>query len=88
MMIELKLKSCPFCGGKANLYGGEIRDYVNGEWAERTHSEFWVQTNCLSRCVFGNMRYRAYGELGGIRYQTPEAAVREWNRRAEKNDNE
>ena len=78
----IKLKPCPFCGGKASIYGGEIRDYVNGEWAEETHPEFWVQTNCLPSCVFGNIRAHAYGVLGGICYSTPEAAAREWNRRS------
>ena len=81
--IDRTLEPCPFCGGKANLYGGKILDYINGEWAEKTHSEFWVQTSCWSWCIFGNLRARAYGVLGGICYRTPEAAVRAWNRRAD-----
>lgn len=75
-------KPCPFCGEVPDLYGWEVRDYVNGEWAEMTRKEYWVQTNCLPSCLMGNMQATAYGIVGGIRYVSEEAAIKAWNKRA------
>ena len=79
-MIELK--PCPFCGGIPVMYGRERRDYVNGEWADATGKEFWVKPRCRMTCMLGNMHSHAYGVVGGIEYNTPEAAAAAWNRRA------
>lgn len=48
---QIELKPCPFCGGKAVLYGQEIRDCVNGERA-KLRKEYWVKTHCDITCIY------------------------------------
>lgn len=84
-MSEVKLKPCPFCGRIPNLYGQEIRDYVNGEWAEQLRKEYWVQTQCLPTCLMGNMQVNAFGVIGGIRHISEKAAIKAWNTRYTEN---
>lgn len=74
------LKPCPFCGGMPNIYGQEIRDYVNGEWAKATRKEYWIQPFCYPSCHYGNIHASRYGVVGGQRYISPDAAVRAWNK--------
>lgn len=81
-MDKPKLKPCPFCGGEAVLYGQEIRDYVNGEWAKLSRKEYWVKTHCDIICVYGMTAGKAFGIYNGIHYRTPEAAAEAWNRMA------
>ena len=80
-MIELE--PCPFCGGQPKLFGREIRDYVGGIWAKETRREYWVQPFCWPVCILGNTHSHAFGVVGGIEYNTPEAAAEAWNRRAD-----
>lgn len=82
-MANMLLKPCPFCGGMAYLYGEEIRDYVNGSWAEKSRKEYWVSPNCWPSCDLGNTHARAFGVFDGIRYTSPKAAAEAWNKRAE-----
>lgn len=78
-----KIKPCPFCGGEPNVYGQEIRDYVNGEWAKETRKEYWIQPFCHMTCMFAMLRSTAYGVIGGVRYTSPEAAIKAWNKRVD-----
>lgn len=78
-----KLKPCPFCGRMPHLYGRRRRDYVDGEWAENEAEEYWVKPFCSITCILGNAHARAYGAVDGIKYETPEAAMKAWNSRAE-----
>ena len=87
-MNKVKLKPCPLCGRIPNLYGQEVRDYVNGEWAEQSRKEYWVQTQCLLNCLIGNMRAKAFGIIGGIRYTSEKAAIEAWNTRYTENPSE
>lgn len=87
-MNEVKLKPCPFCGRIPNLYGQEVRDYVNGEWAELSRKEYWVQTQCRLGCLIGNMQAKAYGIIGGARYMNENAAIKAWNARYTENPSE
>lgn len=80
-MSEVKLKPCPFCGQIPNLYGQEVRDYANGEWAEQSRKEYWVQPRCLITCLIGDMRVKAFGVIGGVRYMSANAAIKAWNTR-------
>lgn len=80
-MEEIKLKPCPFCGGKAEIYmgtnGAEIKcpycgigtGYIKDE---NDYMEF--------------TRLTEYGEEGYIRHKKPngiEIAVETWNRRTD-----
>lgn len=78
----MELKPCPFCGKMPKMFGAEIRDFVDGEWAQATRREFWVKPFCNIACTLGKAHSRAYGVIGGIMYKTPEAAAEAWNRRA------
>lgn len=80
---QIDLKPCPFCGGKAVLYGQEVRDYANGEWAKLSRKEYWVKTNCDINCIYAMTSGRAFRISDGIHYITPEAAAEAWNRRAD-----
>ena len=82
-MDKPELKPCPFCGGKAVLYGQEIRDCVNGERAKLLRKEYWVKTHCDITCIYAMTAGRAFGIYDGIHYRTPEAAAEAWNRRAD-----
>lgn len=82
---QIELKPCPFCGGKAVLYGQEIRDCVNGERAKLLRKEYWVKTHCDITCIYAMTAGRAFGIYDGIHYRTPEAAAEAWNRRTELN---
>lgn len=77
-----KLKPCPFCGKMPHLFGSRRRDYIDGEWAEGEAEEYWVEPFCAITCIFGNTHARAFGVIDGITFDTPEAAVKAWNRRA------
>ena len=84
-MSKVKLKPCPFCGKIPNLYGQEVRDYVNGEWTEMSRKEYWVQTQCSITCLMGIARAKAYGVIGGTRYTSENAAIKAWNTRYSRN---
>lgn len=80
--MGLILKGCPFCGGMPSIYGAKMRDYVDGEWAEKEKEVFWIQTHCRIGCIVGSLQARAYGITGGNGFVSPEAAAAHWNRRA------
>ena len=87
-MNEVKLKPCPFCGGEAVLYGQEIRDFANVEWAKESRNEYWVRTQCKILCIYGITAGRAFKLCDGIHFRTPEAAIKAWNRRTAANPSE
>lgn len=78
-----ELKPCPFCGGEAYICGAEVTDYYMGTWAPKSRKEYWVQTHCSPTCLWGMVRSRAFGTIGGVRYGSEMNAARVWNRRAE-----
>ena len=69
-MEELKIKPCPFCGGKADV----LERYRKGT---PNRKMFWVE--CTS-CGIS----QAHHDLSG--YRTPNKAVERWNRRFELDD--
>lgn len=79
----IDLKPCPFCGGEAHIYGEEYRACLDGKYAPGIGHRYWVQTHCAPWCLWANTRSMAYGVLGGVEYETPEAAAEAWNRRKE-----
>lgn len=95
----ISLKPCPFCGGVPELYGREIREYIqpinegikeltNNGWGKKSRREYWVQPRCAIACILGSMHSRAYGIIGGCMYTSKEAAAKAWNRRAEGGDDD
>lgn len=87
-MNEIYLEPCPFCGQVPHMYGRRRRDYVDGEWAKAEAEEYWVKPFCMPWCYLGNVNARAFGVIGGMRYNTPEAAAKAWNRRTENDSTE
>ena len=83
MENKIELKPCPFCGGKAVLYGQEIRDFVNGVWAKNSRKEYWVRAHCDITCIYAMTAGRSLQICDGIRFRTPEAAAEAWNCRAD-----
>lgn len=67
-----KLKPCPFCGGKS-----EIKERFRRGTANR--KMFWVECNA---CLVSQY----HGDTGG--YATKAKAVKAWNRRAERSEDE
>lgn len=76
-----KIKPCPFCGETPKVYGRKNRDYVDGIWGDIEGDEYWVRPQCLPMCFLGRIYSIAFGLLDGIKYQTPEAAIKAWNKR-------
>lgn len=76
-----KVKPCPFCGETPKVFGRKRRDYVDGIWAEKEGEEYWVKPMCLPVCFLGNTHAHAFGIVDGMKYNTPEAAIKAWNNR-------
>ena len=76
---KIEIRPCKFCGFIPKLFGREIRDYVDGEWAEKTRKEYWIQPFCWVGCEYGNMHANKFGVIGGTRYISEEAAIKAWN---------
>ena len=83
-MSKIDLKPCPFCGGKACIYGAEIKEFIDGSWADKSRKEYWIRPFCRINCILGNSFSRAFGAVDGIRYTSSEAAAKAWNRRVGK----
>lgn len=83
---ETGLKPCPFCGQKPKMFGRRRREYVDGEWAEKTGEEYWVKPFCKLGCLLGSMHSTAYGIIEGQHYISPEAAAKAWNTRYKENE--
>lgn len=80
-MKMTEIKPCPFCGETPNVYGRKRRDYVNSIWADQEEEEYWVKPNCLPMCFLGNIHATAFGFVDGMKYRSPELAIKVWNER-------
>lgn len=79
-MGKIKLKPCPLCNQMPKVYGQEIRDYAEGEWAKKTRKEYWIQPSCHPSCIVGNTHANKYGVIGGLRFISEESAIKYWNK--------
>lgn len=71
-MKKIKLKPCPFCGGKAERIEARIDD------DKKTYSV--ICTNCMT----GIFRPRMKG-MEWFAYKTEQEAIKAWNRRTDEN---
>lgn len=88
----IELKPCPFCGVVPELLGreridyvqpitNEIKDSTNNGWSKESIKEYWVQPRCVPSCIYVKIHSRAFGDVGGIRYTSRDAAAKAWNKR-------
>lgn len=65
------------------MYGERVKDYVDGTWANGEREEFWIKPMCVDlTCPVATAWAHGYGFADGIRFETPEAAAANWNKRA------
>ena len=80
MAEKIKLKPCPLCGFMPKVFGREVREYVDGVWAEKTRKEYWIQPFCFVSCPVENHHANKYGVVGGLTFKTEESAIKYWNK--------